>query len=150
MSLGLEGLAIKRVITFNNYYHVYVKEVKTQRTAFALKLIKLGLFGLKKFPSRYPQMMWNSKYGQGAPEEKHLIDDMVLGLSTAEYIAKDVVEKLGASYSLSKNPDTYYGFFEFIISKGNQAVGEVSINGNTGKVLFRMYPKPPSEFKEFI
>jgi len=148
--IGLSGLALKRVIAFNKYFYVYVKEQDTDRTAFCLKIIKLGTFSFKKFPSVYPQMMWNDKYGHSAKRELELISNMTVGLGTAKGIAKDVVSKLGSSYTLTKNPDTYYGFYEFIVFQNKTAVGEISINGKSGKVVFKMYPSTPIELTEFI
>ncbi len=149
-SLGLRDLALKRVIAFKNYYYVYVKEAETGRTAFALKLIKLGEFSLKKFPSMYPQMMWNNKYSHRAKRDDVNIEKMTMSSTTAKFIAIEVVNQLGESYSVSKNFDVYYGFYEFIVFKNKVAVGEISINGDSGKVFFKMYTSPPLEFNEYI
>jgi hypothetical protein len=149
-SLGLKGLALKRVIAFKNYYFVYVKENATNKTAFALKLNKLGTLELKKFPSMYPQMMWNHKYSHRAQKNEANIAVMLLSIESAKDTAIDVAEKLGASHTISKTPDTYYGFYEFIVFKNKVAVGEISINGATGKVFFKLYPNPPLEFNEYI
>jgi hypothetical protein len=149
-ALDLKGLSLKRIISFKKYYYIYVKEITTDKTAFALKLIKLGTFSSKKFPSLYPQMMWNLKYGHVAKRNVDDIEPLMLTLGDARKVATDVTNKLGASYSLNKNPDVYYGFYEFIVFQNKVAVGEVSINGRSGKVFFKMYPTPPLEFSEFI
>jgi len=148
--LGLEGLSVKRVVSFKKYFYVYVKENESGKTAFALKLINLGTFSFKKFPSMYPQIMWNDKYGDRAKKDVSGVESMLLSLDSAKDIAEDVAKKLGASYSLTKNPDVYYGFFEFIVFKNKIAVGEISINGTTGKVFFKLFPSEPIEFSEFI
>jgi hypothetical protein len=149
-NLGLEGLSLKRVVTFKNYYFIYVKENLTDRTAFALKLIKLGEFTLKKFPTRYPQVMWNNKYGPSASLDEGDFDKMKMTMEKAKQIALDVAKKLGESYNLTKNPDKYYGFYEFIVFQNKVAVGDISINGESEKVFFKMYPNAPLEFHEFI
>lgn len=149
-ALGLKGLSLKRVVAFNKYYYVYVKEADTDKTAFALKLLKYGTFSLKKFPSMYPQMMWNFKYGHRAVRNEENMQAMMITINSAKKLATDVITKLGASYSLTKNPDTYYGFYEFIVFQNKVAVGEISINGRSGKIFFKMYPAPPLEFSEFI
>lgn len=148
-SLGLTGLSVKRIIEFKSHFYVYVKENGTNKVAFGLKLIKLGEFTLKKFPSMYPQMMWNYKYSHRAKRVEN-IDEVTITLPTAQGMALDVAKKLGESYSLSSNPDEYYGFYEFIVFKNNEAVGEISINGDSGKVFFKMYTSPPTEFSEFM
>jgi len=148
--LGLKGIALKRVVDFKKYYYVYFKETMTGKTAFAIKLNKLGTFSFKKFPSMYPQMMWNEKYGHRAKSDLNYISAMTVTLDEAKKIALDVTSKLGASYSLTKNPDEYYGFYEFIVFQNKEAVGEISINGNTGKVFFKMYSIPPIGFSEFL
>ncbi len=149
-SVNIKELTLKRVISFGSYYYIYYKEVSTGKVAFALQITRLGMVTMKKFPSRFPQMMWNHKYGNQAERDKLHIKKMMMSMRTAMSIALDVTERLGASYRLTDNGDEYYGFFEFIVSKNKDLFGEISINGETGKVLFKAYPTPPVDFQEYL
>lgn len=95
-------------------------------------------------------MMWNEKYGHRAKEDLNHIGKMKNTLEDAIKLAEDVTSKLGASYTLTKNPDVYYGFYEFIVFQNKVAVGEISINGDSGKVFFKMFSSPPISLSEFI
>ena len=119
-------LALVEVIQFGDGFYARIREQSTGRYAFAV-LVDPNTGQV--WPEPGPNVVWNTRYGQGAH------GNMTLTSQQANQLAQASLDTYvpGAT---AGDPLTFYGYYTFEVRQANQIIGMVSVNGITGEVWY--------------
>ena len=156
---GNPDLALARLREFDRVYQAEIIERSTGRHAFGLMLSRSTL---QISPKAGPNIFWNTKYGPMIAEigggygmlgrlvPKEFVGEMTLSKSTSQRIAQEAVKELGAGLELNNEIATFYGFYEFHVTRNGEVVGELDVNGYNGQVWYKDWGEPQSSVQDFV
>lgn len=127
-------------------YYVSIEEKDTGKGAMELLMNPYTGY---VYPEYGPNMMWNEKYGMmssgmmggplrhrgygyyGQNDIKQISRDEAVNIAD-----KYVKSSINKDFTVINQGHEFYGYYTFHISKGNKAVGMVSVNYHTGNVWY--------------
>lgn len=130
-----ENLEVTEVMEFSNNFYAVVKETDTNKGAFELLINPYtGQTDLEMGAS----MMWNQKYGR----MNNLANPSPVNTLTIEQAAtaaQDALDLRIPGAILESDGIDFYGYYSFDYKVNGEVAGMLSVNGDSGRVLFHTW-----------
>lgn len=130
---GYKNIKIERIIEFDLYYYVVLKEKGVQHPATE---VIVAPYSGHVYPSPGAATMWNTRYGirgslrDSGPAKN---DTRRLNEKQAERFAQAFLKAAGGGYKVSSG-EHFYGYRSFTFTKDGKIAGILSVNDRTGQV----------------
>lgn len=155
--LNNADLTLTEIMIFDNNGYARITEKSTGIGAMELLVDPASL---TVFPEYGPNMMWNLKYGMmgtnsmmggnGMMGSRGMMGNtytnnndasatMTVTAEQAGKIAQDYLDKQFPGYTVSSEPDAFYGYYTLDTLKDGQPTGMLSINGFSGQVFLHTW-----------
>ena len=130
-----KNLKVSEVMEFSNNFYAVVIEPDTSKGAFELLIDPYtGQTGLEMGPA----MMWNTKYGRmryiTAPSE---VNTLTMAEAASKAQAALDIQVPGAK--VEEDGIDFYGYYSFDYKLDGKVSGMLSVNGDSGEVIFHFW-----------
>jgi len=130
-----ENLKVSEVMEFSNNFYAVVVETDTNKGAFELLIDPYtGQTGLEMGAG----MMWNTKYGRmryiTAPSEVN-----TLTMKEAAFKAQEALDIQVPGAKVEEDGIDFYGYYSFDFKVDGKVTGMLSVNGDSGQVIFHVW-----------
>jgi hypothetical protein len=139
------NLKVVEVMEFSNNFYVVVQETDSGKAAFEL-LVDPYTGSIN--PEMGANRMWNQKYGMmgltSNPSPTNLIT-----MTDAAAKAQAALDAQGSGAVVMPDGKDFYGYYSFDYEVNGTVAGMLSVNGDTGQVLFHSWHTTFVSEKEF-
>jgi hypothetical protein len=142
-------LALTEIMIFDN--NAYARITETSTGIDAMELL-VDPSSLSVFPEYGPNMMWNLKYGHmsgngmmggmmGNAFRNSASPSATMTVTSEEAgaIAQSYLDEYYPGYTVSQEPDAFYGYFTLDILKDGEPTGMLSVHGFSGQVFLHTW-----------
>jgi aromatic ring-cleaving dioxygenase len=130
-----ENLKVTEVMEFSNNFYAVVIETDTNKGAFELLIDPYtGQTGLEMGAG----MMWNQKYGR-MNVAANPSPDNTLTMEQAATAAQEALDNRIPGATLESDGIDFYGYYSFDYKVDGEVAGMLSVNGDSGRVIFHTW-----------
>jgi len=142
-------LALTEIMIFDN--NAYARITETSTGIGAMELL-VDPNSLSVFPEYGPNMMWNLKYGHmsgngmmggmmGNAFRNSASPSATMTVTSEEAgaIAQSYLDEYYPGYTVSQEPDAFYGYYTLDILKDGEPTGMLSVHGFSGQVFLHTW-----------
>jgi len=127
-------LEVKEIMEFSNHFYVMVQEKSTGINAFEL-LVDRNTGNIFYEPG--PNMMWNTKYGHMGWTRNPTASMPITPQEASGYAQRWLDRNIPGAKA--EEPEKFYGYYTIDISKNNQILGMLSVDGYSGDVWYHTW-----------